>query len=95
MEVCPTAISSGVDILEVSRCHLLQQMSSHWGSQKLLQGLFVSWTDGLPFYFKPILTEWIKTIVSKGCKPDNFESHNFLKLCFMNIWGLYLNFVDC
>ena len=32
---------------------------------------------------------------SKACKPDNFESHNSLKLCFMNIWSLHLNFVDC
>ena len=31
----------------------------------------------------------------KGCKPDNFESHNYLKLCFTNIWGFHSNFVDC
>ena len=35
----PTAISVGVDILEVHGCHLLQKMSSQWGSQKLVQGL--------------------------------------------------------
>ena len=34
-------------------------------------------------------------ILSKGCKPDNFESHNSLKLSFMNICGLCLNFVEC
>ena len=34
-------------------------------------------------------------ILSKACKPDNFESHNSLKLSFRNIWGLYSNFVDC
>ena len=34
-------------------------------------------------------------ILSKGCKPDNFESHNSLKLSFTNICGLDLNFVDC
>ena len=34
-------------------------------------------------------------ILSKPCKPDNFESHNSLKLRFTNIWGLCLNFVDC
>ena len=34
-------------------------------------------------------------ILSKACKPDNFESHNSLKLSFMNIRGLCLNFVDC
>ena len=33
-------------------------------------------------------------IFSKACKPDNFESHNSLKLSFMNIWGLSSNFVD-
>ena len=35
----PTAISGGVDISEVPGCHLLQQISCQWGSQKLLQGL--------------------------------------------------------
>ena len=34
-------------------------------------------------------------ILSKGCKPDNFESHNSLKLSFTNIWGLRLNFFEC
>ena len=34
-------------------------------------------------------------ILSKACKPDNFESHNSLKLAFTNIRGLRLNFVDC
>ena len=35
------------------------------------------------------------TIFSKACKPDNFESHNSLKLSFTNIRGLRSNFVDC
>ena len=35
------------------------------------------------------------TILSKACKPDNFESHNSLKLNFTNIRGLRSNFVDC
>ena len=34
-------------------------------------------------------------ILSKGCKPDNFESHNSLKLSFTNIRGIRSNFVDC
>ena len=41
------------------------------------------------------LTQWIMVILSKGYKPDNFESHNSLKLSFTNIWGLCLNFIDC
>ena len=31
-------------------------------------------------------------ILSKACKPDNFESHNSLKLSFTNIRSLRLNF---
>ena len=34
-------------------------------------------------------------ILSKGCKPDNFESHNSLELGFMNIRGPGLDFVEC
>ena len=33
-------------------------------------------------------------ILSKGCKPDNFEPHNSLKLSFTNIRGLCYNFVE-
>ena len=34
-------------------------------------------------------------ILSKACKPDNFESRNSLKLSFTNIRGLRADFVDC
>ena len=34
-------------------------------------------------------------ILSKGCKPDNFESHNSLNLCLTNTPGLSSNFVKC
>ena len=34
-------------------------------------------------------------ILSKGCKPDNVEWYNSLKLSFTNIPGLCLNFNDC
>ena len=34
-------------------------------------------------------------ILSKECKPDNFESHNSLKLNFTNIRGLCSNIVEC
>ena len=33
-------------------------------------------------------------ILSKACKPGNFELHNSLNLSFTNIQGLHLNFVD-
>ena len=35
------------------------------------------------------------TILSKTCKPDNFEWHISLKISFTNIRGLGPNFVDC
>ena len=34
-------------------------------------------------------------ILSKGCKPDYFESHNLLKLSFTILQGLCLNVVEC
>ena len=34
------------------------------------------------------------TILSKGCKPDNFELHNSLKLSFTNIRDLRSNFAE-
>ena len=34
-------------------------------------------------------------ILSKGCKRDNFEPHNSLKLSFTNILALRSNFVEC
>ena len=46
-------------------------------------------------FFNLFLTQWIMTILSKGCKPDNFEPHNSLKLSFTNIRGLRSNFVEC
>ena len=34
-------------------------------------------------------------IFTKGCKPDNFELHNTLKLSCTNIWGRLSNFLEC
>ena len=34
-------------------------------------------------------------ILSEACKPDNFESHNYLKLSFTSIWRLCSNSVNC
>ena len=53
----------------------------------------VSWTHSLPSVFNQFLTQWVMAILSKGRKPDNFESHNSLKLNFTNIWGLQWKFV--
>ena len=47
------------------------------------------------FLFLTYLNFMNYVILSKACKPDNFESHNSLKLSFTNIRGLRSNFVDC
>ena len=91
----PTAIFGGVDISEVPRCHLLQQISPQWGSQKILQGLVFHEFTAYLSVFDLFLTQRIKVILSKRCKKDNFESHNCLKLSFINIRGLCSNFVEC
>ena len=70
-------------------------MSSQWGSQKLLQGLVSHELTAYLSVFNLFLTQWIMAILSKGCKPDNFESHNSLKLSFTNICGLPSKFVEC
>ena len=43
----------------------------------------------------PPPSPYFKISGSAPGKPDNFELHNCLKLSFMNIWRLHLNFVDC
>ena len=73
-----TPISSGVDISEVPGCYLLLQMSSQWGSQKLLQGLVSHELTAYLSLFDLFLTQLIMAIM----------------LSFTNIWGLYSNFVD-
>ena len=46
--------------------------------------------------FNLFLTRWfVAMLLSKRCKPDNFEQHNSLKLSFTNIQGLHFNFVEC
>ena len=70
-------------------------MSSQWGPQKLLQGLVSHELTAYLYVFNLFLTQWIMAIVSQGCKTDNFELHNSLKLIFINIRALHSNFVQC
>ena len=96
LQCVPKAISGGGDVFKVPGCHMLRQMSSQWGSQKLLQGLVSHELTTYHPAFNQYLKQWIiMSILSKGCKLDNFESHNSLKLSFINVWGLHLNFVEC
>ena len=90
----PIAIFRGVDISEVPGCHLLQQMSFQWESQKLLLGL-VSHELSLPFCFRPIVNSMnygLQLLHSMNVNQITLN-HNSLKLSFINIWGLHLNFI--
>ena len=91
----PTVISNGVNISEVTGCHLLWQISFQWDSSKLLQRLVSLELTTYLSVLDLFLTQWIMVILTKGHKPDNFESHNSLKLIFINIQGLFSNFVEC
>ena len=70
-------------------------MSSRWGSQKLLQGLVSCEITTYLSVSDLFLTQWIMAILSKASTPNKFESHNPLKLIFMNIQGLCSIFVEC
>ena len=91
----PTAIFGVVDISEVPGCHLLRQMRSQRGSQKSLQGLVSLELTVCLSVFNLLLPQSIMAILSKECKPDNFEPHSSLKLSFTNTRGLRSNFVEC
>ena len=88
----PIAISSGMDICKVPGCSLLQQISSQWKWQKLLQGLMSHELVTYFSVFNLFLTLWIITILSKGSKPDNFEPHNSLK-CSLWIFETFMLFL--
>ena len=75
----PTIIFGGVDIFKFPGRHLLWQMSSHWGSQKLLQTLVSHELKVYLSVFDLFLTHKM-AILSKGHEPDNFESNNSLRL---------------
>ena len=64
------------------------------GTKKLLQGLVSHELTVYVSIFNLFLTQWIMVILSEGCKPDNFEPHNSLKLSFRNIWCLHSNFAE-
>ena len=48
------------------------------GHKKLLQGLVSHKLTTYLSVFDLFLNKWIMAILSKGCKPDNFEPHNLV-----------------
>ena len=59
---------------------------------KITSEVNVSWTHSLFFCF--LTNEMV--VLSKVCKPDNRESHNYLSLSFTIIWSLLQStFVGC
>ena len=60
----------------------------------LLQGLVSHELTAYLSVFDLFLTQLIMAMLSKGCKPDYFESHNSLKPSFTNICGPGLNLLN-
>ena len=85
----PTAVSSSVHISEVHGCHEFSVRVT-----KLFQGLVSHQLTAYFSIFNLFLTLWVITILSNGCKPDNFEPNSSLKLSFTNIWSLGSIFVE-
>ena len=81
-----------MDVCEVPRCHLLR----HEFSVTVTKIYFNDWclVNSHPTSLFLAYLNFM-AILSKACKPDNFELHNSLKLSFTNIQGLCSNFVDC
>ena len=59
---------------------------------KITSRFNISLTHSLPFCSNLFLTQWIMAILSKRCKPDNFEEHNSLKLSF-KIFEVFVPFL--
>ena len=94
MEVCPYGYSQWCGYFWGPWVSFVTTDEFSVSVTKLLQLVSYDLTAYLSV-FNLVLTQWIMTILSKGCKPDNFEAHNPLKLSITNIWGLRFNFLEC
>ena len=85
MEMCPYSYFGWCGYFWGPGCHLLQQILSEDH-----KNYFKDWCliHSQPTFL--FLTQWIMAILSKGCKPDNLESHNSQH----NIWGFCSYFVE-
>ena len=68
-----TANSGGMDISQVSGYHFFKQMSSWWGSQKLLQILVSHELTVYLSVFDIFLTQWIMANLGDSVDSENFS----------------------
>ena len=95
MEVCPYSYFWWYRYFQIPWMSFVMTDEVSVRSQKLLQVLVSHKLTACFSVFNLFLTQWIMAILWKGCKPDNFEPHNSLKLSFTNILGLCSSFVEC
>ena len=88
------AISGGVNISKAPGVICYDRWVLSEGNKNYIKDWCIMNSVYLSVFYL-FLTQWMMSILSKGCKPDNFESHNSLKFSFTNIRGLRLNFVEC
>ena len=89
MEVCPYSFFQW--------CRFRRSMgvmSSQWGSQNFFKDWHLMNSQPTIFFFDLFLTQWIMAILSKRCKPDNFEPNKSLKLSLKNIREIRSSFVE-
>ena len=85
MEVCPYSYIQRCGYFRGPWVSFVKKDEFSVRSQKLLQGLVSHELTAYLSVFNLFLTQTIMAMLSKGCKPDNFEPHNSLKLSFTNI----------
>ena len=95
MEVCPYSYFWWYRYFQIPWMSFVMTDEVSVRSQKLLQVLVSHKLTACFSVYNVFLTQWIMAILWKGCKPDNFEPHNSLKLSFTNILGLCSSFVEC
>ena len=81
----PTAISSGIDILEVPECHMLWQMSSWESHKKLCQGLVFPFVPHFTTQWnsnKESFTYYIAQRGRGGVKPNAYNCIQGGRRCF-------------
>ena len=89
MEVCPYSFFQW--------CRFRRSMgvmSSQWESQNFFKDWHLMNSQPTIFFFDLFLTQWIMAILSKRCKPDNFEPNKSLKLNLKNIREIRSSFVE-
>ena len=68
-----------------------QMVLIQWHTLKIISSILLLnyiWYNAVKWFIRT--DKFSVRVISKACKPDNFESYSSLKLSFMNIRGLWI-----